>query len=280
MEKVNIYAFADEAGQAVDSQIAAMKRNGLRGLEIRGVDGTNVSDITLDKAREVKDKLSVNGLVTWSIGSPIGKINITDDFSQHLDKFKHTLEIANVLEAKNVRLFSFYIPEGVNPDDCKGEVIDRLGEFTLAAKNSGIALCHENEKGIYGDTPERCLEIHKTLPLIRGIFDPANYVQCGVDTLKAWELLKNYIKYMHIKDSRLDGSVVPAGEGAGTVRFIANDFISRGGNDFTIEPHLTVFEGLKSLEREGEESGIGEFRYPDADTAFDAACNAFKQILK
>lgn len=280
MKKVNIYAFADEAGQAVDSQIAAMKRNALCGLEIRGVDGTNVSDITLDKAREVKDKLSSNGLITWSIGSPIGKINIKDDFALHLDKFKHTLEIADVLGAKNIRLFSFYLDEGVNPDDCKNEVIDRLGQFVSVAKDSGIILCHENEKGIYGDIATRCLDIFKALPEIKGIFDPANFVQCGEDTLKAWDLLKDYIKYMHIKDSKLDGSVVPAGCGAGNVEFIANDFIARGGKDFTMEPHLTVFEGLKELEREGEESGIGEFEYSDADTAFDAACTAFKALVK
>jgi len=280
MRNVNIYAFADEAGQAIDNQIAAMKRNGLCGLEIRGVDGTNVSDITLDKAREVKEKLSSNGLITWSIGSPIGKINIKDDFAPHLDKFKHTLEIADILGAKNIRLFSFYLDEGVNPVNCKNEVIDRLGQFVTAAKDSGIILCHENEKGIYGDIATRCLDILKALPEIKGIFDPANFVQCGEDTLKAWELLKDYIKYMHIKDAKTDSSVVPAGYGAGNVEFITNDFIARGGKDFTIEPHLTVFEGLKELEREGEESGIGEFKYPDSDTAFDAACTAFKALVK
>ena len=74
---MKIYAFADEASPSIDEQIAAMKRNGLNGLEIRGVDGENVSVISLNKAREVRRKLEDAGLSVWSIGSPIGKTAIS-----------------------------------------------------------------------------------------------------------------------------------------------------------------------------------------------------------
>ena len=277
---INIYAFADEANPNIDGQIKAMKRNALQGLEMRNVDGVNVSDITLEKAKEVKTKLDANGLITWSIGSPIGKIDIeNDDFKAHLEKLKHTLEIANVLDSKNIRMFSFYMPGGKEISNYKNEVIDRLGQMYEIAKEYGVLLCHENEKGIYGDIPERCLELHKALPELKGIFDPANYVQCGVDTLKAWDMLKDYIYYMHIKDAKIDGTVVPAGMGDGNVEKVVKNFIEKGGNSFTIEPHLTVFEGFSHLERKGEKSEISEYGYPDSDTAFDAACNAFKGIL-
>lgn len=276
---VKIFAFADEADSVIDGQITAMLRNNLCGLEIRNVDGVNVSDITIEKAREVKEKLSQKGLTVWSVGSPLGKIGVNDDFAPHLEKFKHTLEIAKALGCENIRMFSFYIPEGENPDDYKEVVFERLSEFVKVAKDSNINLCHENEKGIYGDVPDRCLEIHKQFPEIKGIFDPANYVQCGVDTLKGWDLLKDYIYYLHIKDSMKDGFVVPAGEGDGNVEFIIKDYIKRGGKALTIEPHLTVFEGLKELEREGETSAVADFKYPDANTAFDAACNAVNKIL-
>ena len=277
---INIYAFADEANPNIDGQIKAMKRNALQGLEVRNVDGVNVSDITLEKAKEVKTKLDANGLITWSIGSPIGKIDIeNDDFKAHLEKLKHTLEIANLLDSKNIRMFSFYMPEGKEISNYKNEVIDRLGQMYEIAKEYGVLLCHENEKGIYGDIPERCLELHKALPALKGIFDPANYVQCGVDTLKAWDMLKDYIYYMHIKDAKADGTVVPAGMGDGNVEKVVKNFIEKGGNSFTIEPHLTVFEGFSHLERKGEKSEISEYGYPDSDTAFDAACNAFKNLL-
>ena len=109
MSDIRIYAFSDEASADIDKQIEALLRNNLQGMEIRNVDGTNVSDITAEKAKEVKSKLDEKGLCVWSVGSPIGKINITDDFGKHLDKFKHTLEIAKILDSRNIRLFSFYM---------------------------------------------------------------------------------------------------------------------------------------------------------------------------
>ena len=154
MSDIRIYAFSDEANADIDKQIKALTRNNLQGMEIRNVDGANVSDITTDKAKEVKNKLDANGLCVWSIGSPIGKINLSDDFGKHLDKFKHTLEIAKTLDSHNIRLFSFYTPKRKNPDNYKNEVIDRLGQFCEIAKEYDIVLCHENEKGIYGDIAE------------------------------------------------------------------------------------------------------------------------------
>ncbi len=279
METLNIYAFADEASGQIDGQIAAMQRNGLNGLEIRGVDGQNISDITIEKAREVRRKLNDAGLCVWSMGSPIGKIDIENgDFAAHLDKLRHILVLADVLGAKNLRMFSFYVPAG-QAAEWKNKVFDQVGEMLHAAEGSGIAMCHENEKGIYGDNAQRCFELLEAFPQMDGIFDPANFVQCGQDTVEAWKLLRNRIKYLHIKDALADGKVVPAGKGIGNVRAILDDFRVRGGSAVTIEPHLSVFAGLKDLEREGEETQIDAFTYESSDAAFDAACNALKALL-
>lgn len=279
MKAINIYAFADEASASIDVQIAAMKRNGLQGLEIRNVDGTNVSDISLEKAEKVHQKLKAAGLKVWSIGSPLGKIGIEDAFEPHLEKLKHTLEVAKILECNNIRMFSFYLPGGKNPEEYREEVMRRLKAMVAAAKDTGITLCHENEKGIYGDNAARCLDIHKEIPELGGIFDPANFIQCGQETLEAWNMLHPYIKYMHIKDALESGMVVPAGAGTGHVKEILDDFLARGGDSVTIEPHLTVFEGLRELEGRDREIKVAEFNYPDADTAFDTACNALKALL-
>ena len=48
MKAPHIYAFADEASPMIDSQIKALRRNGLQGLEIRTVDGENISAISPD----------------------------------------------------------------------------------------------------------------------------------------------------------------------------------------------------------------------------------------
>ena len=280
MEKLRVFAFADEASPAISGQIAAMERNGLQGLEIRGVDGENVSDISLDKAREVRRRLEDAGLMVWSVGSPIGKIDLEkDDFAAHLDKLRHTLDVGRELGAKHLRMFSFYIPVGKDPADYRNRVIDQVGEMLRVGEGSGVLFCHENEKGIYGDIASRCLDLHKTFPQMRGVFDPANYVQCGQETWSAWEELNPYIDYLHIKDALADGSVVPAGKGLGNVKRILDAYRAQGGEDVTVEPHLQVFEGLKDLEQDGNTSHVGGYRYPSSDAAFDAACNALKELL-
>ena len=280
MKPLRIFAFADEASPQIDGQIAALRRNGLQGLEIRNVDGQNVSDISLEKAREVHKKLTDAGLSVWSIGSPIGKIDIQkDDFEQHLQKYLPTLEIARALGAEKLRMFSFYLPKGQDPAPFRQQVIDRLSRMAELAQGSGVALCHENEKGIYGDVASRCLEILQAVPQLQGVFDPANFVQCGQETWAAWEMLHERITYMHIKDALPDGRVVPAGAGVGNVARILSAFRAQGGDAVTIEPHLQVFSGLAGLERAGDTSDVGSYCYESNDAAFDAACAALKGIL-
>ena len=279
MNELKIYAFADEASGQVDGQIAAMRRNGLDGLEIRGVDGQNIAEISLDKAREVRRKMDDAGLAVWSMGSPIGKIPIESDaFAAHLDQLRHVLDLAAVLGAKNLRMFSFYVPEG-RQAAFRGKVIDQVGQMLAAAEGSGITLCHENEKGIYGDMADRCADLLNVFPGMAGIFDPANFVQCGQDTLAAWALLKDRIRYLHIKDALPDGRVVPSGHGIGHVPEILRDFRAMGGQAVTVEPHLSVFDGLKGLERAGHRTQVDAFEYPSSDAAFDAACEALKALV-
>ena len=280
MADIHIYAFADEASGQIDGQIAAMKCNRLDGLEIRGVDGQNIADISGDKAREVRKKLDDAGLTVWSMGSPIGKISIEEEaFDAHLGKLRHVLELADILGAKNLRMFSFYVPEG-RKTEFRGKVMDRMGRMLEAAEGSGILLCHENEKGIYGDRADTCLELLTAFPALGGIFDPANFIQCGQDTAEAWELLKSRIHYLHIKDALEDGRVVPAGHGIGRLAMILKDFRSLGGTAVTVEPHLSVFDGLKGLEQEGQRTQTDAYSYPSSDAAFDAACAALRAILE
>ncbi len=274
---MRLCAFADEASASVTGQIAALKRNGFTSLEVRGVNGTNVSKITNDEAKELRSMLDSEGLDVWSIGSPIGKYKLDKDFAPHLDQFKRVLEIADILGARRVRMFSFWRAAEQSPEAVKEAVFQRLYKM-LEVTPSNILLCHENEKNIFGENTENCLAIHKEFPAIRAVFDPANFVQCGVDTLKAWEALKEYVDYMHVKDAIADGTVVPAGEGLGNVEYIARDYLRRGGETFTLEPHLAAFVGLTALEN-GESVKAEGKRYANNDEAFDAAADALKRII-
>ena len=271
--RFQLAAFADEADAQLSGQITAMRENHIPYLEIRGVNGKNISTLSLTEAKEVRAQLDANGLSVWSVGSPFGKIKITEDFSAHLDLFRHGLELAEVLGAPRMRIFSFYTPAGT-ADAHTDQVLERLMRFCDAAKAHHITLCHENEKGIYGDVPERCAVIHKEFPALRAVFDPANFVQCGVDTKAAWELLGDYVEYMHIKDCAADGSIVPAGYGIGNIPYLLERY---GGQVLTLEPHLSVFKGLAELEA-GEQTKIA-FRYTSNREAFDAAVASLIKLI-
>ncbi|MBQ8418819.1 MAG: TIM barrel protein [Clostridia bacterium] len=274
---MKLCAFADEASPSLAGQIAALSRNGISSLEIRGVNGKNIKDITVCEAKDIKNTLEANGISVWSMGSPIGKIALDGDFEAHLGDFKRILETADIFGAKHIRMFSFFPVEGMEQEKTKALVFERI-ERLLAVTPEHILLCHENEKDIFGENAENCLALHEAFPRLRAVFDPANFVQCGVDTKKAWEVLKNYVEYLHIKDAVLDGTVVPAGRGLGNVPYIVKEYLSRGGEVMTLEPHLFDFTGLSALEN-GKVTSLGISHYRDNDEAFDAASEALKTIL-
>lgn len=284
MAEFLLSAFADEAGGGLLSQIDALKANGLTHIEPRGLDEGNISDYTSAQAKEVRKILDDNGIGVSSIGSRFGKINIKDDFTEHFEQFRQCVENACILGTENIRMFSFYYPADEDPAIFRDAVFERLDKMADTARASGIWCCHENEKGIFGDNDDRCLDILKTFEgKIKGIFDPANFIQCKVEILPAYEKLKDYIEYMHVKDCRMsDGFVVPCGRGDGNLEELIRRFSKKEGTHFlTLEPHLKVFAGLKDLELTGgAESVREEFEYPTNRDAFNAACAAFRTVLE
>lgn len=280
MVRFRLSAFSDEYSPSLEQQIEGLVKNKVKMTELRGVDGMNISDLTPEQAADTYRKLNSAGISVWAIGSPIGKIKITDPMDAHIEKLKRTCEIASIVKTGKIRMFSFYIPDG-NYDECRNEVIDRLGAMLDVADNFGIKLCHENKKGIYGDTPEHCLEILKEFDGRLGcVFDPANFVQCGCEPFEhSFNLLKKYITYLHVKDSLKSGVIVPAGMGVGSIPELLAVINNTYKGDFilTIEPHLRVFSGLSEIE-EGGHRTVGE-SYPTAALAFEAAVTNLRYCI-
>lgn len=269
-------AFADEASPLLTGQIEALHRNNIDLLEIRGVNHVNISKLTEADARETRKLLDSEGISVWSMGSPMGKYPLAEPFAPHLDEFKRLLELTEILGARHIRLFSFFPAEGADPEETKKEALERLAAFCEVTP-SHIMLCHENEKNIFGEDAESCLAIHRALPRLRAVFDPANFVQCGVNTLEAWTMLHNYVDYMHIKDAR-GSRVVPPGQGEGNLPTLLQNYRQNGGTVLTLEPHLTKFVGLDALEQ-GSTDHVGLPCYRDSDEAFDAAVTALRGII-
>lgn len=278
-------AFADEASSDILEQIAACKANGIEYIELRNVNGKNISNFTVEEAKKLKELLDENGMKVSSIGSHYGKIQIDDDFAPHFEAFKQTVDVAKVLDTKYIRMFSFFFTKGQSREEYKDEVYARLNAMADYANEHGILCCHENEKGIYGDISERCLELAEYFGNRMGcIFDPSNYIQCGSDTLDGFKKLCDYVTYFHVKDciASID-TVVPAGEGDGHIVEIMRMLDDKEGVYFlSVEPHLRVFEGLDNLETDDSTANAmnKKFVYPDNATSFAAACSAIHNIIE
>ncbi len=269
MVKFRLSAFSDEYSSVFDEQIKGLLDNHVGMTEIRGVDGTNIADLSREQVMEVKRKLDAVELGVSAIGSPIGKIQITDPMDAHLDQLRKVCETANILETDKIRMFSFYMPKDADPADYREEVLERMGKMLDVAEEYNVLLCHENEKGIYGDTPERCFDLIKAFEGRLGcVLDPANYIQCGCSPLEAYYKLAPYLTYMHIKDADRRGTIVPAGRGIGQIPEILALINNARQGDYilTIEPHLAVFQGLEALEG-GEKTTLGN-AYASNEEAF------------
>ena len=279
MEHIILSGFSDEIAPELDLQLAAIREWGLSHIELRAADGVNVSDFSTEKVKEVKNKLAGAGVSVSSIGSPIGKIGIEEDFAPHLEKLKRTLEIQKELGAPYLRMFSFYIPQGRAPEDFREEVLDRMGRMVEEAGRWDSVLLHENEKGIYGDNAPRCGELLEAFsgPHFQAVFDFANFVEVGQDTVEAYRLLKPFVAYVHIKDALAkERRVVPAGQGDGRLAEILTDLLGGGWKGFlSLEPHLTDFAGLAALEQDPQKRGSAL----DGKSAWKLALDSLKEIL-
>lgn len=282
--KYRITGFADEIAPDLQTQISSVKSLGISHIEMRSVDGDNLIFHSNDKVKEIKKNLDDNGITLSALGSPLGKIGITDSFEPHFEAFKRAVEIAHMMETPNIRMFSFYLPQDKGPADFEEPVMDRLGKFVDYAASNDVVLLHENEKGIYGEKAAQCKKLMDTFygDHFKAIFDFANFVQADENTLEAYKLLKPYISYIHVKDAlQNDGSVVPTGMGDGNVAVILKDLYNNGFDGYlSLEPHLFNFQGLAALENSDKKTLIQEGKTLSGFEAFSLAHESLLTILK
>jgi sugar phosphate isomerase/epimerase len=262
--------FSDEISADLEKQCTLVHQLGMSHLEFRSAWGTNVLDLDGEQLARAKKILHTYALQVSSVGSPIGKIFIDDDFDTHLDRARHAVEVAHHFDTRYIRIFSFFIREGENPDDHRDEVLRRMNALARVAEQGEVIFLHENEKEIYGDIPRRCVDLLEAVgsPNLRAAWDAANFVQVGVRPhTEGFATIRPYLEYVQIKDAQLaTGEVVPAGRGDGemvdTIRALRQD-----GYDgfFSLEPHLSQAHSL------------GGFSGP---ALFTEAWQAFTDLLK
>jgi 3-dehydroshikimate dehydratase len=237
-------AFADEISPDPQVQVDILKHCGIRHIEFRSIHKTNVLNLTDAQVTEFKALLDREGFKLSAIGSPIGKVRIDEPFEPHLEKFRRAIHLCRLFGTPNIRVFSYYPPEKFDGNWAphRNAVMDRMRRKAEIAEREGMQLFHENEHRIYGDSPERLADLFNTVksPTLKAAFDPANFVFCGYDPLKGWEVSKPHTAHFHIKDWKAGeehGCI--AGEGQGQIPTIIADAVKMNYRGFaTLEPHL------------------------------------------
>ena len=279
MRNLKISAFADEYADSFEEQLAALNEFGIENIEIRFLNGKNISVLKRNEATEAKKKLDAFGINVSAIGSPIGKIQLDGDINDHLETAKRIFESANIFDTRYIRVFSFYAPNGKDIADMKSEVLYYLERLIVLAGEYGVTLCHENEAKIYGDIPSRCKELTDYFGgELKCVFDMGNFVLEGADPYNAYELLKENIAYFHIKDALSQGAIVPAGAGEAKIKEILSAHRKYAKEDFfvSLEPHLQTFSGLNALVGRNFDN---PYKYADRKAAFAAAVTKFRELI-
>ena len=267
---IKLCAFADEAEKTLKGQIDSLKRNRIRYLELRTVNGTGVANITLQEAEEYARILKQNEIEVYSIGSPIGKVDIAVDFDKYLEEITHIFHLAKIFGTDKIRIFSFF-----NALDKREKVISYLCKMVEKAKEYGVELYHENEKDVYGDIADRVTDILQNVPGLRSIYDPANYLQVGEKANVTINSLHAKADYFHIKDVIAEtGELVPAGHGDGKIHELLNKI--EGDKVLSVEPHLAVFDGYSQIDNTQMKH---KFHFTSNQVAFDTAVDALKTLL-
>jgi len=269
---IRLSAFADEISADLHEQIEILKHEQVHFIDLRGVWGSNVLTLSDGQVDEVKQTLKEAEIGVAAIASPIGKVPIDFPFEEHVKLFERALIVAQRLESRYIRIFSFYAPAGrpnADPASYREEVLERLSELSTRAQAAGLTLVHENEKEIYGDTIERNVDIFRTLELpgLRSVLDPANYLQCQqIPYPDAYEATLPWLDYVHVKDVRADGTLVPAGEGEGHWPELLKRLRADGYDGFlALEPHL---------------SAAGQFQGFSGPALFQKASQSLQRLLK
>src|SRR6266513_1853395 len=271
---IRLSAFADEISPDLEEQIAVLSSEKVRFLDLRGAWNTNVLDLSDQQVTRVKETLDAHGIGVAAIGSPIGKVPIDSSFNEHLHLFERAITVAQALQTPYIRIFSFYPPAAsdrgaVNPAEYRDEVLRRLREMTARARAAAVILLHENEKDIYGDTIARCVDLLQGIndAHFQAVFDPANFIQCGQTPYPdAYQAMRPWLRYMHVKDALADGTVVAAGGGmARWLETLQQLHADSYDGFFSLEPHLAL---------------AGQFQGFSGPELFHKASQSFQQLLQ
>lgn len=264
----NLSGFGDEIDPDPAVQSAVLTALGACFIEVRSAWSTNALDLDGSRLADLRAVFDRAGLRVSALASPIGKVDLSLPPEHELQRLRRAIQVAGKLDTRYIRIFSFYPSDDAPVSSVRDDVLHRMRLLAHEAERADLILLHENEKGIYGDIPERILDIVEAVGSenLRVAWDNANFVQVGVRPFTdAFAQLSPYLEYLQLKDAHAaTGEVVPCGHGDGQLRETLAALRDSGYTGFaSLEPHLA------------EGHALGGFSGP---RAFGEAARAFREL--
>ncbi len=261
--------FGDEIDPDPVVQAAVLQALGARNIEVRSAWGVNIVELDDDSLDRLDGILRERSVGVSAIASPIGKVDVSLPVDHEVERLGCAIAAARPRGTRHIRIFSFFRGDDVSVESIRDDVLRRMRALADVAGKSDVVLLHENEKDIYGDTPERVLDIIESVGSdhLRVAWDSANFVQVGVDRPfdDGYAMLRPHLEYLQVKDAvAATGEVRPAGEGDGQLLETLTALRDDGYAGFaSLEPHLT------------DANALGGFSGPEA---FGRAGRAFRSL--
>lgn len=240
---------------------------GLKYIEVRVVDGVNISNMTDEQVAAVRSQIEARGLTVTAIASPLYKCALDptrpvasgDVFGQaeesveaHHEKLHRVIAIAKQLGAGSIRIFSFWREN--EPELYFDDIVAHMKKAAAVAEKEGIMLLQENEPSCNGGFAEEVAKIVRAVdsPAMKVLWDPGNEAYGGRPAFpEGYGLVKDVLAHVHIKDAYVlpDGTSRCVPVGSGNVPFIAQlRALAEDGyaGMFTIETHYLPAGGTKA----------------------------------
>lgn len=229
--KIVLSAFADEAAnrKTAVEQMAALAALGLKYYSPRFVDVTgegtveHVVELSDDKLAQLKDIHAEYGMSVASIGSRIGKVKLLDrddgshnkfvPFEEYLEtEVAKTINAARALDAKLIRGFSFYHPQGEEPEPYIEQAAELIGMIADQFAQHNITYGLEVEANLIGQNGRTLARLSEVLdrPNLVCIFDGGNLSSQNLNWVEVYDeylAMRDHIGWAHIKDYSVDRSL-------------------------------------------------------------------------
>ncbi len=233
----------DEVSQDLHEVREFAKSFNLDAIEIRTILDKGFPEI-LGEKNVLEKFLKDNGLKVCAIASPTFKCDIdsTEEYENHLNIFRSAVELANHVDAKLVRAFTFW--KKGRYEGFKKKIIERFGKIVDMAEEHGVTIIVENEPSTFIGNGRILADFINSLGArcVKALWDPGNELMDdeGEEPYPTgFNYVRKLVAHVHVKDGVKQGSEVR--------------FLRVGDGQAKIEENLRalkemMYEGYVSLE--------------------------------